>query len=241
MTYPERFIDVVATCLADLEAGRADIATCTARYPEYPQLGPMLALAAALWALPLPERDPALAPATDLRVHHAITRQGSLYRVEPALATPGTADTALQRRRHPRVPVLLEGRLWIVQRDGGERRSIPITVVDVSAGGLGFEVAELLEPGAAVEIELHLPRARQAQHAPASIVAVLARQWPRPATAVSTPAQRSRRDAASRLAALARIVHCGAPHGDPATSVPVTFRGGAEIVALSDRARAARR
>lgn len=229
MTRHDRFIHIVAACLEALEAGHTDIATCITSYPEYPQLGPLLALAADLWSLPLPARHSALASATDRRVRLAIERRDGEDAATPIFATP---DPTLQRRRHPRVPVLLNGRLWVTQRESGDRRSIPITVTDLSAGGFGFEIAELLEPGVAVEIELHLPSARRARHEPASIVATLVRHWPRPAA--SRPMSTGRSRTAASLAALARVVHCGAPHGKAGCSTRATFRGGAEIVAPGD-------
>lgn len=244
MTRVDRFNEILATCLAELEAGR-DAATCAARYPEYPQLATLLALAGDVRALPRPAPDQARGAAADERVRLALVQLCEL----PGLAIAGglgvepepAAAGGVQRRRHPRVPVRLDGTLWIVQASG-RRRSIPITVVDVSAGGLGFHSAEWLEPGAAVQIELRLPDAgaRRARREPPSIVAVLARQWPHPTPeAPAPPRPRTRR---SRLAAVARVVHCGTPREAAAPDQPASaFRSGAEIVALGEGVHTLRR
>lgn len=248
MTRVDRFNEVLATCLAELETGR-DAATCAARYPEYPQLGRLLALAAELRALPRPAPDPARAALADERVRLALVQLCELPDIRmmgglaPAAAPAETAPLShgLQRRRHPRVPVRLDGTLRLVQRSG-QRRRIPITVVDISASGLGFQSAERLEPGLAVEIELRLPGASdpRAQPEPPSIVAVLARQWPQPAPHSPAPSQRHTRSA--RLAAVARVVHCSAPHAAAVADQPAAlYRGGAEIVALKNRVQRTRR
>lgn len=165
----ERFDEILAACLDDLEAGRASLSELAARYPEYPELADLLTLAADLGGLTEPEPDADRERAARDRFRRALEDRpderffewagvvpaGDAVFADPLIAI---ADTTTQRRRHPRVlvgvPGLLTFRHWAIVAPA---RSLPITVVDASRGGLGLRTGTAIAPGATVEIDLALP------------------------------------------------------------------------------------
>lgn len=171
MTSPEeRFDEILAACLDELETGRTDVHAIAARYPEYPELAELLTLAENLADLPAPRPNLDREEAARDRVRRALDRRrdsDSFFDqavVEPAGAAvfaglmPSIGATASQRRRHPRVLVSVPGLLsFRHQAVAAPPRSLPVTVVDVSRGGLGLRSVAAIAPGATVEIDLALP------------------------------------------------------------------------------------
>lgn len=173
---------------------------------------------------------------TGERVRVAVERRGNLYLFDsivtgrmfgefPVLIVKRPPDrTAIQRREHFRVPVLLQGVLAPVQREGQPReRDIRITIVDLSASGLGFRAEAHFELGRAVEIDFALPveRRRAEISARSPVAPGYARRWP-----AESPGQRfghyhRGRDSQAEpalgevLTVLARVVHCTSPKAEP--------------------------
>lgn len=195
------------------------------------------------------------------RIQMGVERRGNLYLFEsvvtgrrfgdhPMLVVKRPPDhTAAQRRKHVRVPILLDGSLWRTESDGDRSPyRIPITIVDVSAGGLGFSTKENLLLGSEVELEFVLPHDRGHQegqgHAP--IVSVYANRWHQHrhrATTVQRHANGTpEATTGTALAVDARVVHCASQSDEPERDehgrrIPRVYRAGVEFLAVGDIVR----
>ncbi|MBI2320697.1 MAG: flagellar brake protein [Chloroflexi bacterium] len=216
-------------------------------------------------SMPMEGREYAHIP-TGQRVQLAVERRGNLYLFEsivtgrrfgdnPLLILKRPADqAATQRRQHARVPVLLDAVLWYEDAElGGRERDVKITIVNVSAGGLGFRTKEHIEAGRLVHIDFAIPsehRRREPQRRPTTTTTFAHRWARRPAghAAHTAPAHqraadpRTEQQAGVVLTAATRVVHCAALGHEPERDqhgrrLPRVYRGGVEFVGLDDLVR----
>lgn len=213
-------------------------------------------------SMPMEGREYAPIP-TGQRVQLAVERRGNLYLFEsivtgrrfgerPLLILKRPADhAATQRRQHVRVPVLLDGLLWFEDAERGRReRDVPITIVNLSAGGLGFRAKEPLEPGQRVNVDFTLPseRKRREPHRRPATVTSFAHRWARQPLNHAAYAHQRRsgmhieQPPGIALTTAVRLVHCAALSREPERDacgrrLPRVYHGGVEFLDLNDLVR----